>query len=185
MIRLTLWLLLLLAIPLEAPIMTIQEESEASLGYPTGVVLEAPVETPVKAETTPYDQTWTEEDCLSHTMYWESKGKTEGKLGMVLVGLVIVHRAESKKRYFPNSICSVVKQPKTFSYFWDGRSDVPLEKDRFELAKTIAKEVLIGKYNGLIPKSVLYYKRCDKFSKFFEKLKFYKRHVSHCFYLES
>jgi len=182
MLRLSLWLILLLAIPLEAPIIRIQEESPPPLGYPTGVLEEAPVETPVKA--IPYDQTWTEEDCLSHTMYWESKGKEEGKLGMVLVGLVIVHRAESKKSYFPDSICSVVKQPKTFSYFWDGKPDVPKERDRFQLAKIVAKEVLTGKYNGLIPKSVLYYKRCDKFSKFFQKLKFHKRHVSHCFYLE-
>lgn len=138
---------------------------------------------PRKVGSVPYDQTWTEHDCLSHSLYWEAKGKAEGSLGMVLVGLVILHRVESKKRYFPNSICAVVKQPKVFSYFWDGKSDIPKEKDRFKLAQTIATELLIGKYNGLIGKDVLYYKRCDTFSKFFEKLRFVKRHVSHCYYI--
>ena len=178
------FLTFLLLMALSLPIIMPEPVYEVGGYEGTGEELESLGEKPMVVEVVPYDQTWTEEECLSHTMYWESKGKAEGKLGMVLVGLVIIHRVKSNKRYFPNSICGVVKQPKTFSFFWDGKSDIPKEQDRFDLAKTVAKEVLIGKYNGLIPESVLYYKRCDTFSKFFEKLKFYKRHVSHCYYLE-
>lgn len=181
----TLLLILLISLSLQIssdkPIQLPEQRYTVDLGYPIREGEKAPVEPPKKVVS--YSDRWDEHDCLSHTMYWEAKGKAEGKLGMVMVGLVILNRVNSNKRYFADKICDVVKQPRVFSYFWDGKSDVPKERDRFLLAQSIASELLIGKYDGLISKNVLFYKRCDTFSEFFSKLKFYKRHVSHCYYL--
>ncbi len=186
MIRLTLWFLLLLAIPLEAPIMMIQEESEASLGYPTGVVLEAPVETPVKAEvlmrSTDDSDTWSEHECLSRTVYWESKG--QGDRGMALVAQTTINRVNSEKKYFPNTICQVIKQrigrSCAYSFYCDGKSDRPVELDEYKKAKDIAQRAINGEYKNL--SSALYFKKCNVVSGFFNKLRYLGREKAHCYY---
>jgi spore germination cell wall hydrolase CwlJ-like protein len=170
-----------LAIPLEAPIMPIQEESQVSLGYPTGIVEEAIVELPVKAtKDTPED--WSEHECLSRNIYWESKG--QGDRGMQLVAQVTMNRVNSNKRYFPNTVCQVVRQRVgkkcTFSWYCDGKSDRPKEPKEWAKAQRIASNAIDGKYAGLT--KALYFKRCNIVSEFFNKLRYLGRENSHCFY---
>ena len=51
--------------------------------------------------------------CMALNMFFEARG--EGKAGMIAVGHVTLNRVKSPK--FPNSICSVVKQPGQFSWY--------------------------------------------------------------------
>ncbi len=51
--------------------------------------------------------------CMALNMFFEARG--EGKAGMIAVGHVTLNRVKSSK--FPNSICSVVKQPGQFSWY--------------------------------------------------------------------
>ena len=128
--------------------------------------------------------TWTEHECLSRNIYWESKG--EGIKGMALTAQITMNRVNSNKRYFPNTVCQVVRQKLrrgcSFSWFCDGRSDKPKELARFEEAKEIATKALQGDYNSLT--SVKYYKRCDTESSFFNKLSFKFRYKNHCYFGE-
>lgn len=181
MLRLVLWLILLLAIPLEAPTIKIQEESGASLGYPTGVVQEALVGLPMKAETkaaVAYSDTWDEHACLAHNIYFEARG--EGDIGMKLIAQVTLNRVKSKKKYMKNTICEVVKTKGSFQWYSDGKSDRPTEHKAWERAKVIATRAMNGEFKNLT--SSTYFKVCDYESGFFNKLKLLHRYRRHCFY---
>lgn len=119
-------------------------------------------------------------DCMAKSLYWEAKGKEEGKTGMVMVGLVILNRVRHND--YQNDICSVVKAKNAFSWFSDGKSDRPKEQDRYRLAETIAKQLIAGKHSDKLPPNVTFFKTCDSYSEFFTKLRFYKQYKSHCFY---
>lgn len=119
-------------------------------------------------------------ECLAKSLYWEAKSKTEGEKGMILVGLVILNRV--RHNAYPNDICSVVKAKNAFSWYSDGKSDKPREKDRYRLAETIAKQLIKGEHSGKLPSNVLFFKRCDYSSEFFSSLRIYKKHKGHCFY---
>lgn len=54
-----------------------------------------------------------EVQCMALNMFFEARG--EGPEGMIAVGHVTLNRVKSRK--FPNSICSVVKQPGQFSWY--------------------------------------------------------------------
>ena len=121
-------------------------------------------------------------ECMAKSLYWEAKGKEEGKTGMVMVGLVILNRVRHND--YHNDICSVVKAPRAFSWYSDGKSDRPKEQDRYRLAETIAKQLIEGKHSGKMPSSVVFFKRCDTSSMFFSKLRMYAQHKSHCYYYQ-
>lgn len=85
----------------------------------------------------------TEQRCLALAMYWEARG--EGDRGMLAVGSVVLNRMESPK--FPNSACAVVKQggetpPCQFSWWCDGRSDVPRDRPQWHAALANADHLL-------------------------------------------
>ena len=75
--------------------------------------------------------------CMAHNIYWESRNQSLG--GKVAVGQVVLNRVDNSR--FPDTICSVVKQTKfypsgkidlhdcQFSWYCDGKSDVPLENE--------------------------------------------------------
>lgn len=84
-----------------------------------------------------------EQHCLALSLYFEARG--EGREGMVAVGWTILNRVES--RDFPPTTCEVVRQggerpPCQFSWWCDGRSDRPRERDSWNLAMRIAGELL-------------------------------------------
>ncbi len=84
-----------------------------------------------------------EQRCLALAMYWEARG--EGERGMLAVGSVVLNRVESRE--FPNHACAVVKQggespPCQFSWWCDGKSDVPRARPQWNAALANADSML-------------------------------------------
>lgn len=84
-----------------------------------------------------------EKRCLALTMYWEAR--EEGRKGMTAVGWVVLNRVKSKK--FPNSICEVVHQKRRkrkcqFSFWCDGKSDIPKNPKVWGVANHLARKLL-------------------------------------------
>lgn len=85
--------------------------------------------------------------CLALTIYFESRG--QGPAAQNAVAFVVLNRVADPA--FPNSVCGVAKQGGTeryrcqFSWFCDGRSDVPTEKASWREAKMRARAALTGR----------------------------------------
>ena len=92
-----------------------------------------------------------EHKCLSEALYFEARGEQEK--GVIAVGNVIINRKKSSR--FPNTICSVIKQKKQFSYKNDGISDIPTNKKMYIKMEIIAFDVLHGR--KVLPDNTLYY----------------------------
>ena len=100
--------------------------------------------------SSPMDYTHSQFVCLAKNIYFEARG--EEIAGQYAVGLVTLNRVRSKR--FPNSICNVVYQARYwnnhpvrnkchFSWYCDGKSDRPKDKDRWNLAQEIAETLLL------------------------------------------
>jgi spore germination cell wall hydrolase CwlJ-like protein len=76
--------------------------------------------------------------CLALNIYHEARSKSLA--GQVAVANVTLNRVKSEK--FPNNICDVVFQKDQFSWYWDGKSDIPREKKAWETAKMVAMTML-------------------------------------------
>jgi N-acetylmuramoyl-L-alanine amidase len=84
-----------------------------------------------------------QEHCLALTLYWEARA--EGYHGMLAVASVVLNRVRHPQ--FPDTVCEVVKEggespPCQFSWWCDGRSDVPTEARAWWRAKALARAVL-------------------------------------------
>ena len=96
-------------------------------------------------------------ECMALNIYHESRNQTLG--GRLAVGYVTLNRVNSKK--YPNTVCGVVKQARynkwflakhnkkvpqrnkcSFSWYCDGKSDVPLESNAWEEAYLLAIHVI-------------------------------------------
>ncbi len=85
--------------------------------------------------------------CLALNMYHEARG--EGPVGMVAVGQTTLNRAASGDKRWPSDVCKVVQQMRTkkqcqFSWFCDGASDKPEDKEAYKLAKDLAVGIISG-----------------------------------------
>ena len=78
--------------------------------------------------------------CLSEAIYHEARG--EPWRGRLAVATVIINRVKSP--LFPNSVCEVIRQPRQFSYWWDGKSDRMKDKVARLVAFRMARKVLEG-----------------------------------------
>jgi len=78
--------------------------------------------------------------CLSMNVYWEARDQSIA--GQVAVAQVTMNRVASPD--YPNDVCGVVYQHKQFSWFWDGKSDVPQEEEAWKRAQMVAGGVLAG-----------------------------------------
>ena len=89
-------------------------------------------------------------ECLAKNIYFESRG--EDVLGQYALGLVTQNRVKSNR--FPNTICEVVKQGRYwnnnpiknkchFSWFCDGKSDNPKDKEAWGISLHIAQSLLL------------------------------------------
>ena len=89
-------------------------------------------------------------ECLAKNIYFESRG--ESIQGQYAVGLVTLNRMKSNK--FPDTICEVVKQGRYwnnnpvknkchFSWFCDGKSDNPKDKEAWGISVHIAQSLLL------------------------------------------
>jgi len=78
--------------------------------------------------------------CLSMNIYWESRDQDIA--GQVAVAQVTMNRVASPD--YPNDVCGVVYDHKQFSWYWDGKSDVPQEEKAWKRAQMVAHGVLAG-----------------------------------------
>jgi spore germination cell wall hydrolase CwlJ-like protein len=88
--------------------------------------------------------------CLAQNIYFEARDQTTK--GQIAVALVTINRVES--RQFPNSICKVIHQASRysngklkkhkchFSWYCDGKSDVPRDRIAWKVSNTIARAML-------------------------------------------
>ena len=89
------------------------------------------------ANTPPQTEQDKELHCLALNIYFEAR--SESAEGQLAVALVSMNRVDSPR--FPNSICSVVWQPRQFSWTHDGKSDRPREAQAWQTAQNIARFV--------------------------------------------
>ena len=91
--------------------------------------------------------------CLALNIFWEARGEPD-VFAMAAPAHVVLNRVKDNR--YPNDICAVVKQSKTyrgnpirnqcqFSWYCDGLSDQPLNKPAFEFSMLIARLVLEGR----------------------------------------
>lgn len=84
----------------------------------------------------------TEIHCLALNMYFEARN--QGNEGMLAVAFVTLNRMNSK--VYPDTYCGVVtngynpfRRDCHFSWFCDGMPDVPLEREAWDQAQTMAR----------------------------------------------
>ena len=78
--------------------------------------------------------------CLAMNVYHEARDQSLA--GQVAVAQVTMNRVASPK--YPQTVCEVVYDHKQFSWYWDGKSDVPLEDAAWKRAQMVATGVLAG-----------------------------------------
>lgn len=78
--------------------------------------------------------------CLAMNVYWE--GRNQDLAGQLAIAQVTMNRVHSPK--YPDDVCSVVYDHKQFSWYWDGKSDVPTEEKAWETAQLVASAALHG-----------------------------------------
>ena len=83
--------------------------------------------------------------CLATAVYFEAR--SEPYDGQVAVAEVILNRVHDT--HFPDTICGVVKQKHQFSFYSDGKSDIPQNTLAFARAKQAAADALLGRGLGL------------------------------------
>ena len=99
-------------------------------------------ETPHYSETLP--ETGADADngltCLALNIYWEARNQSVA--GQLAVAQVTLNRVRDPR--YGNNVCDVVYEHMQFSWYWDGKSDVPLEIKAWERAYLIASAALDG-----------------------------------------
>ena len=81
---------------------------------------------------------------LALNSYFEAR--SEDFSSQVAVANVVLNRVASSK--YPNTVEEVVKQYKQFSWYWDGKSDKPKDKEAWKIAVQAASVALNG-YNNV------------------------------------
>lgn len=93
--------------------------------------------------------------CLALNIYFEARSEEKyGVMAMAAPAMVVLNRVKDPR--YPNDVCEVVKQAKKnrngfprrhlcqFSWYCDGKSDQPTDKDAWEWSNVIAELVLSG-----------------------------------------
>lgn len=78
--------------------------------------------------------------CLALALYFEAR--SEPLEGQIAVAEVIYNRVIDHR--YPDDICSVVYQPKQFSWTHDGLSDKPKDKQAWKKSQIVADAVMKG-----------------------------------------
>lgn len=86
--------------------------------------------------------TESEVTCLARNIYFESRAEPEK--GQVAVAYVVLNRMGDPR--FPDTACAVVKEKTRgfcqFSWYCDGKSDIPTNHEAYERARRIALDVM-------------------------------------------
>ena len=85
-------------------------------------------------------------ECLALNIYWEAR--SESRLGQVGVAAVTLNRVVA--RGFPDTICEVIydggernRHRCQFSWWCDGKQDVPRESRAWKQARAVAEDVML------------------------------------------
>lgn len=78
--------------------------------------------------------------CLALNVYFEARNQPVA--GQLAVAQVTMNRVHSPK--YPDDVCEVVYDHKQFSWYWDGKSDMPRDPKAWELAQIVASAALDG-----------------------------------------
>lgn len=78
--------------------------------------------------------------CLALAIYFEARA--EPIMGHLAVGQVIMNRVEDSR--WPDTVCGVVLQPWQFSFYWDGKPDVPDDQGAWNKALLLSQVILDG-----------------------------------------
>jgi spore germination cell wall hydrolase CwlJ-like protein len=89
-------------------------------------------------------------DCLTLNIYHEARGEPQD--GQLAVAKVVMNRVSDPR--FPNDVCGVVTDGGTrepgrcqFSWWCDGKSDKPRDAGAWRDSRSLAKDVLAGKFD--------------------------------------
>lgn len=91
-------------------------------------------------EPTPSQYTIQDLHCLALNIYFEARN--ESTLAQRAVAWVTINRAYHTD--YPNTLCEVVWDKKQFSWTHDGKSDKPTDNAAWNLAQTIAAEMILN-----------------------------------------
>lgn len=105
--------------------------------------------------------------CLATNIYWEARNQST--IGQVAVAQVVMNRVADDR--FPNTVCEVVTQGQTyswkpelpiknrcqFSWYCDGKSDEPKDKEAWEKALLMASGVYLNKLNDFVDGATHYH----------------------------
>jgi spore germination cell wall hydrolase CwlJ-like protein len=124
--------------------------------------------------------------CMAIAIFFEARDQEyDGKLA---VGFVIETRVESSR--FPDDVCSVVNQPKAFSYTHDGLSDNPEMYDThfdqlaWEVSQRAAHVIMSENTDFTISATHYHASWMDTFPKWAPKIEFVGEVGDHLFYYE-
>jgi spore germination cell wall hydrolase CwlJ-like protein len=78
--------------------------------------------------------------CLALNIYWEARNQSIA--GQLAVAQVTLNRVLDRR--YSDNVCDVVYEHKQFSWYWDGKSDVPRDSRAWQKAKLIASAALNG-----------------------------------------
>ena len=127
--------------------------------------------------------------CMALNDYWEARGETMA--GRLAVAQVVLNRVEDRR--FPDNICDVVKHSRSwrlhrcqFSWYCDGRSDVPRNVAAWERSLSLATSILQSGYvRQDKTKGALWYHADYVSPSWATRLHESKRLGSHIFYTET
>ena len=115
-------------------------------------------------------------ECLIKNAYFESRN--QGVKGMQAVTWVVLNR--TKHPAYPSTPCSVIAQPKQFS--WYGNKPIQVkEKDAYTQAERVVEGVLSGKLKDNTNSSTHFHSARIK-PKWASRLSYTTTIGSHCFY---
>jgi len=115
--------------------------------------------------------------CMAVAIYFEARG--EDIDGQIMVAEVIMNRINDTR--WPDNACDVVAQPHQFSFYDDGRSNIPRDMEAYTTAVLIAQEASMGEHLGT---GALYYHHITAQPAWRHRLQFVGIVGSHIFYAD-
>lgn len=129
--------------------------------------------------------------CLALNIYHEARGSSYAD--QVAVSDVVLNRVKDTR--YPNTICEVVKQANrrwdgslvkgkcSFSWYCDGKSDWPMEKESFIKAQSLALKMwTFGEYRGITEGATHYHADYIEGPNWVKEMQLVGRIGSHIYY---
>ena len=119
--------------------------------------------------------------CLAQNIYFEAR--SESLAGKYAVADVVLNRVASSK--YPSTICSVIKARLQFSWYWDGKSDLPrTDSPAWIDSVNVARGILLEEKFLGITEGATHYHANYVYPSWAGKLRKVGRIGNHIFYLE-